>query len=418
MPGVPDSPTRPAAAAPATQPRRVRRVVAAVLLVVGALLTPITILTLFVNTQVTNTGRYVQTMKPLARDAALQAYIAGDVTNQLFTQVDVEQYVRGVLPARARPLAAPVATAMKTFTYDAVLRVLASDQFQHLWVAANRVAHAQLVAVLTNERHGKVLTTSNGAVTVDLSPLADSVKQRLAQRGISVFDKIPANRVSGKITLFESKDLYRARRAVGLLTKLAYVLPFVVFACFGGAIILSRDRRRAFIRAAIAFTVGAAVLALGLAFGRGIYLDAAVNGGIPHDAAAAVYDILVRSLHTAVRTVLSFSVIVVVAAVFSGPSRLAVSFRGTVQRVVSWLGRQSADAGWRWLEPIGFVRSQGRTLRIVVAAAGFVLLFFWKHPTPSVIFWIAVGALFLLALVEFFGRDREAVAVGSSAGAR
>ncbi len=44
-------------------------------------------------------------------------------------------------------------------------------------------------------------------------------------------------------------------------------------------------------------------------------------------------------------------------------------------------------------------------LRIVVAALAFLVLFRWKHPTPTVILDFALVVLALLALIEFFGRE-------------
>ncbi|MFN8036369.1 MAG: hypothetical protein U0V73_10580 [Acidimicrobiia bacterium] len=402
-------------ALPPAKVRRPHRVLVALLLVLGAVLTPITILTLFVNVEVKNTDRYVQTVEPLAKDPAVRAYVADEVTRNLFARVDVEGYVKDALPSKAQGLSGAITGALKNATHTSVERVLESDQFQTVWEKANRAAHAELVKMLTNEGSGKVLTSRNGRVSVDLSALGTAIKQRLDDTGIGVFEKIPTDRLSGKITLFESKDLYRIRRATGALSKLAFVLPFVVVACLGGAILLSQNRRRGFIWAAVAFTLGAMVLAIGLAIGRGVYLNAAVDGGIPHDSAATAYDTMVRFLHTSVRAVLSLSIVMVVAAVFSGPSKLAVWFRATVHRVVTWLGRQSSDAGWGWLGSIGFVRANKRVIRIVVAVAGFVLLFFWKHPTPSVIFWIAAVVLFLLGLVEFFGREPDETALAPTA---
>jgi hypothetical protein len=399
--------TETPASAPALAPkaRRPHRVIVALLLVIGAILTPITIVTLFVKAQVTDTSRYTQTIDPLAKDPAVQAYVATTVTDQLFEQVNVQQYVEDLLPNRAAALAGPLTSAMRTFTYDAVLRIVQSDQFQKIWKEANKLAHDQMVAVLTGDHDGNVVSTDKGKVQVDLSAVGEQVKARLAQTGIAAFSKIPTDRIAGKVTLFESKDLYRARRAVGLLTKLAFILPILVFLSFAGAIYLSMNRRRGFIAAAIAFTLGASLIALGLAFGRGVYLDAAVNAGLPHDAAAAVYDTLVRFLHTSVRAVLTLSIVVVIAAFFSGPSRLATWFRTKVHQLVDWLGRQSDGAGWTALGSISWVRTSKSWLRYVVAGAAFVLLLFWKHPTPSVIFWIAMVVLFLLAVIEFFGRE-------------
>jgi hypothetical protein len=386
--------------------RRGHRILAALLLVIGALLTPVTITTLFLHTQITDTGRYVQTVEPLASDPAVQAYVADTITNRLFTDTDVAAYVRQVLPERAQPLVGPLTSALKSFTHEATLRVLESKQFQTVWVAANRAAHAQLVNVLTGSKSSSgAIQSSNGAVTVDLSAIGTEVKKSLESTGIKAFSKIPTDKIAGKITVFQSKDLYRARRAVGFLDRMAFVLPILVLGCLGGAILLSRNRRRGFIAAAIAFMLGALLLAVGLATGRGIYLDAATKGGLPRDAAAPVYDTLVRMLHTSLRAVLAFSIVVVLAAFLSGPSRLAVAFRDRVRRSASWLGGESDRAGWGWLGASGFVEHHKRVLRIAIAVVAFAVLVLWNRPTPMVVFWIGVGTLLVLAIVEFFGRD-------------
>jgi hypothetical protein len=312
--------------------RRHHRFWVSLLLVVGFFLTPVTIVTLFVHTQLTDTGRYVQTVKPLASDPAVQAYLADRVTNRLFAQVDVGAYVRDVLPQRAAPLAGPLTSQLKSFTHAAALRVVQSKRFETVWVNANRRAHTAIDNVLTGKKSGAVTANSNGAVTVDLSVLAEQAKQRLEATGISAFSKIPADKVSGTVTIFQSKGLYKARHALGVFNKIAFVLPFLVLAIFAGAIFLSANRRRGFIRAATSFTLGAGVLAVLLTVGRSVFLSGTTTNGVPHDAAAAVYDALVRLLHTSVRTVLSLSIVVIVAAVFAGPSRFAVWFRSSVRR--------------------------------------------------------------------------------------
>jgi len=404
----PREPAVPAAAPP--RKRRSHKVLVPLLLVIGALLTPLTITTLYVKAEITDTGRYVQTVKPLASDPAVQAYVADTITNQLFAQVDVQSYVKDILPARAEPLAGPISGALRNYTHDAVLRVVQSDQFQKFWTNANRAAHTLLVKVLTGEGSA-VVSENNGAVTIDLSALAEKVKTQLESTGISAFSKIPTDRIAGKITIFESKDLYKARHAVGLMDRMAIVLPILVILCFGGAIYLSRNRRRGFIWAAVAFTLGGVLLAVTLSIGRTVYLDAAVKGGIPRDAAAAVFDNLVRLMHTSLRAVLAFSIVVVIGAVASGPSRLAVWFRRTIQRGANWLGGESDRTGWRVFKASAFVHRQQRVFRIGIAAIGFAILVAWDRPTSRVILGIALIALLALAIVEFYAREPQPAAI-------
>jgi hypothetical protein len=325
----------------------------AILLMLGTLLTPLSLLAVYVKTQVTDTGRYLQTVKPLASDPAVQSYVAGQISSQLLAQVDIEKYVNRALPRSARAFDGPLTGALESFTQRAILSALQTKQFATLWVDANRVAHAQLVKVLTGAGDG-IVGTANGEVTIDLSRVAAEVKQELVASGITVFSNIPTDVIGGKITIFRSRDVSRAQQATKLLQTLAFVLPFFVLGCFGGAIALSRGRRRAFVRAAAGFTLGALLLWLGLAIGRTLYLDA-VTATLPHDAAAALYDTLLRPLQTAVRTALVFSLVVVVSVFLSGPSRVAARVRDGVRRAMSRLGTESDRSGIKAFAPIPFV---------------------------------------------------------------
>jgi hypothetical protein len=379
------------------------------------LLTPISILALFVNNQVEDTGRYVQNVKPLSSNPAIQTYVADNITRELFARVDVGEYVKEALPARAQVLAGPLTSALQGFVRDATVRVIQTKQFQRLWIEANRVAHAQLINVLTGKSTGGITATSNGAVQIDLSSVATLVREQLQATGIDLFSQIPTVNVGGKITLFQSADLYKVRRAVSILNTLAYVLPFLVFASFGGAIYLSRSRRRGFVLAAVAFTLGAFMVWLFLTVARGVYLNAATNNNFPYDAAAAAYDTLVRFLHTAVRAVLTFSIIVLITVLLAGPSRFAVWFRSRVATAAGWLGHESERAGWDWLAPNGYVVRHKRMLRIITASLAFVWLVLTRHPTPVTILEIGTVALIGLGLIEFFGREPVSGAVASAA---
>ncbi len=386
--------------------RRSHRFWVAILLVVACLLTPLSIVALFVKNEIGDTGRYVQTVKPLSSNPAIQAYVADDVSQELFARVDIKKYVKEALPRRADVLSGPLTSALQTFVQAAVLRVLQTSQFQTIWIDANRLAHSQLVNVLTGQDSGTVAATSNGAVTINLSEVSKQVQAKLEGSGIDLFSKIPIGSIGGKITVFQSNDLYKARSGFKILNTLAFVLPFVILGCFIGAIYLSKSRRKGFVASAVAFALGALILALVLAVGRGLYLNTATsNNLLPYDAAAAMFDTLVRFLHQSVRAVLTVSVIVIVAVFFAGPSRFAVWFRTRVRQVANWLGQESERAGWQWLEPNEVVVRRKKGLRIAVAVVAFVILFRWQHPTASVVLYFALITLVVLALVEFFGRE-------------
>ena len=76
------------------------------------------------------------------------------------------------------------------------------------------------------------------------------------------------------------------------------------------------------------------VLGAGLLIARNLYLNS-VPASAPADAAAAAFDILVRFIKTALRTLLVVGLIVAAGAFFTGPSAAAVRTRS---RVVVWPG--------------------------------------------------------------------------------
>jgi hypothetical protein len=138
-------------------------VVAAVLIVVGCVLAPLSVVAIWARNQVTNTDRYVATVSPLARDPAIQQAIADQITAQIFRYLDVQGLTgqavealsdRGLPPRLAQQLQAlsgPIANGVQGFTRDQVGKVVASDAFADAWVQANRLAHQELVAALTGE---------------------------------------------------------------------------------------------------------------------------------------------------------------------------------------------------------------------------------------------------------------------------
>ncbi len=161
--------TAEATAAKPSTGRRSHRFWVAILLVLATILTPLSIVALFLKNEVGSTDRYVQTIKPLGVEprhpgvrrrqrvaAALQARRHQEVRED-------------ALPKRADPLAGPLTGALRTFVRTAVLKIIETDQFQTLWVDANRLAHSQLVNVLTGDESGTISATKNGAVT-SISP--------------------------------------------------------------------------------------------------------------------------------------------------------------------------------------------------------------------------------------------------------
>ena len=321
--------------------------------------------------------------------------VATDVTQALFARVDLVEQAREALPPRAQFLAAPLANGLQTFTETTVRRILESERFQELWVDINRLSHAQLRKLLTGE--GTNIQTANGRVVLDLTPVLTTVKTELAERGITVFERVPASVVSTSFVLMESDQLERTQRGVRLLDTLSWLLPLLVAVFIGAAVAISRRRRRTVLQAGLGIAASMVALGLLLLLGRSIYVDK-VAGALPRGRRQGVL-----RHHRAL-----------VPHRDQGDLRHRVARRGrrlphgAVTRggrhqapLLGVVGGAAGETGVR-ASPTGRWVGENRTaLRIASILVPAVVLFLWNAPTPAVLVVLVVIALLSLLAIEF-----------------
>jgi hypothetical protein len=75
---------------------------------------------------------------------------------------------------------------------------------------------------------------------------------------------------------------------------------------------------------------------------RSIYLDAVPAAVLPHDAAAVLYDTIVRFLRAGLRSVLVLALVVAAAGFLTGQSTTAVRTRQGL--AVGWAGCEAAPS--------------------------------------------------------------------------
>lgn len=385
----------------ASEPRNKasRKTAIVALLVVASILAPLAVASIWVKNQVTSTSRYVRTVKPLASNPAIQSAVAANLTDALFTRVDVEARTKEVLPPKLKQFAAPAAAGVENYTQTLTKRFLDSDAFEKIWVEANRRAHKQLNKILTGQGH--YVQTAHGDVVVDLAPVLAKFKERLDARGITVFDRVPTDSVKSRFVLISSKQLDNAQKGVRLLKAVAIGLPLLVLALYAIAIGISRRRRRTLLQASLGVVAGMALLGIGLAIGRSIYLDYVAGPKLPHDAATAFYDTLVHYLRLGIRVIAGIALLVAAGAWVTGPSRAAVAIRRWFGSFVGWAQGETGagSTGFaRW------VRSAKRPLRIGAIVLPIAIFFLWNTPTVSLVIALVALSLFLLLVIELFSR--------------
>jgi hypothetical protein len=391
-------PTEGTPNAGASRAPRWRRALVAILVVIGCVLAPLSVLSVWMKTTLLNTDNYVATVAPLADNAEIQNAIADRVTTTLNADNSLGQRIVARLPENAKFVAPKINDALAGVVHDATLKIVQSDQFSTLWKEVNRRAHTRIVALLEGNGHGAI-QTNNGEVAIQLGPIVDKVNSALENRGINAFSNAASNASDKEIVLIQSDTLKQAQGVTDLLQKLAIVLPVLTLLCFGVAIWLSPHRRLTILRSALGFALGMALLLLAFNGGRHFYLSAlpsTVNSG----AATAIYDQLLGALRLALRAAFVFAVIVAIAAWVSGPARSATGMRQGVLKLVRGKG---AAAG----EPSVFgawVARNRTVLRVFVVGVGLIVVVALSAPTPAQVIVIAVLILLGILLVEFLAR--------------
>ena len=197
--------------------------VVTVLIIVMAVLAPLSVVARWAHDTVSDTDRYVETVAPLASDPAVQAAVIDRITTEITTRLQVDAVTdqavdaladRGLPPlasASLKALSGPLADAINGFVEKQVTALVESDAFQTAWEEANRQAHTQMVAVLTGKDTDQVEITDN-AVSINLATMIDTVKQRLIDRGFTLAERLPA--VDAQFTIFQSDDITKAQTGV------------------------------------------------------------------------------------------------------------------------------------------------------------------------------------------------------------
>ncbi len=164
---------------------RWRRPLAVFLAVVAVFGLVLAVTATWVNRTLLDTDEWVRSVEPLPQDAELQQILAQEVADEILRVVDLTSLIEDLLGPAGRFLAVPAEDATRGFIEDATVDVLASPEFERLWIEANRVAHQQAVRVLRGD--AEAVSIVDGKVSLDLVPLINNVIARISQNTPELF---------------------------------------------------------------------------------------------------------------------------------------------------------------------------------------------------------------------------------------
>jgi len=169
-----------------------RTPVATLLIVLGCVLAPLSVIGVWSANQVSDTNRYIENIEPLIHNPAIQNALADNVTNQITSHLNITGYTNqaaALLTSKGlnrvgsllQSFGPSIASAVSGYIHGQVLKLVSSPQFANTWIQVNTVAHAEMVKALSGQGGGAV-KVSNGQVVIDLAPFIQVVKQRLKGR--------------------------------------------------------------------------------------------------------------------------------------------------------------------------------------------------------------------------------------------
>lgn len=217
---------------------RGRRRAVRALVVLGSVLTFLSVFAIWTERQALNTDDWVGTSGRLIQNETIREAVGNFLVDQLYENVDVEKELKEILPGDTKQLAGPVSGGLRQVAGDGADQVLQSSTAQELWKSANRTTHEQLLDVL-EEKEGTV-ATEEGKVTLNLASLVTNLADQVGI-GASLAEKLPPD--AGQVTILRSDQLKTAQDVVVAVKGLALILSLLTLLCFGAAIYLSRDGR-------------------------------------------------------------------------------------------------------------------------------------------------------------------------------
>ena len=324
-----------------------RPTIAAILITVGVILAPVSVIGAWARLELVDTDRFVATLGPLAQDPAVQAMVASEVTAAITTQVDVHGMVgdvadgiRGLgLPHRTEAalglLEGPAALGIEAMIGDVVSGVVASPRFAGVWTQTLQVAHAEAIAVIQDQPGSALDLAADGTLSLRLGVVVDAVRAEMLDRGVAFAAVIPE--IDRELPIVQADSLVQVRAGYQVLTMVGFWLPWAALALIAGGVIVASRRLRALAGAAVGLFAAFGILLLGIAIGRALFLGEVSPSILPADASGAMFDQLTASIRATAVSGMIIAGLLALGSWAAGASRSARAVRAASARVFNRL---------------------------------------------------------------------------------
>jgi hypothetical protein len=269
--------------------------VATVLALLGCLLAGLGVAAYSLNHQVGDQEQYVRAVTPVADDPAVRQELGARISETISAKL---------MPGDLRPPA-----AVRDLVTTVVTKFVESDGFRTTWVAANRAAQPEVVAMLRGEPSS--LRVVDDTVLLDLGVIAEQAKAWLVAEGVPFAGQLPD--LDASIRLFSRPAIRQAIPMFAVLQDLSAVLPVAALAFIAAALVVSARRRRTLITVGVGLAVSMLLLVLYQSIGQERLTSTSQSPRL----AGAFYDALTSDLNVVLWVVFGIGVLAAVSGLLA-----------------------------------------------------------------------------------------------------
>ena len=412
-----DTPDKAVEAEGSRKPRRRRRVLAGIALVLACLTILITTVAVWAHQVAFNTDRFTALVSDVIDEPAVTDPIAAQVSQQVVDGLDLQTRIAARLPDAMKPLAVPITTSLQEAITSRLERALSNPKVQQALVSTISLAHEKVMNLLRDR--SDAVQVVNGYVVIDVWPMIDTALDQIQQMGIipadiqlpdlseadigSKLGPVLESKLGitlppdfGTIQLMPADQLLAARTVVRVFDLVVILLIVLSVVLVLLALWLSSNRRHMVIFLALG-TLLAFLLARLV---TNTATDAVVNGIADEGLRGAVRTVAVRTidnLRQITAIILVLTGIVAVAAYLWGRPRWVTSVASTVGGAAGQAGSSVKSAGAASVGAVAAGKPSRETLETTVTENRSAIERYGLAVIVFIVVWIALG--FEIALI-------------------
>lgn len=272
-----------------------------------------------------DTQTYVETVGPLTKDPAVANALSAYATEKLYSSIDLETEIREALPEKASFLAAPLAGQVEVATEKIGTKLISSDQFNSIWIAANQTAHTALMTVLEKPKPEFNTEKERVVFGINISPFLEQIRTRLQSSDTATITPTSRMQQSGELAISLREQIQTMRAAYQYSQAMYVLLPLITIACYLAAIAIASSRWRAVLAISITVTVVTAIELILLKAARPEVISQVATEY--QAAAGVVWDTMTAGFKTVTTNTMLIGVGLTVVTMLAGPFSWAQRLR-------------------------------------------------------------------------------------------